>query len=142
MTHTANFLAADLEASSGRLMVGQWNGRTIALDELHRFPNGGVRAAGRLHWDVLRIWSEIQNGLMKYRTHFGNVPSAIGVDAWGVDFASNAPHTIRIGMRCGMMLRCGSAGCNLQLSNEWNNGRIDVKVFTSDSGKPATGRGE
>lgn len=87
MTHAANFVAADLGASSGRLMVGQWNGRTFALDELHRFPNGGIRVAGHLHWDVLRIWSEVQNGLMKYRARFQNAPSAIGVDAWGVDFA-------------------------------------------------------
>lgn len=87
MTQTANFVAADLGASSGRLMVGAWNGRTFSLDELHRFPNGGVSAAGGLHWDILRLWSEIQSGLMKYRTRFADAPAAIGVDAWGVDFA-------------------------------------------------------
>ena len=87
MSHTANFVAADLGASSGRLMVGQWNGRTFSLDELHRFPNGGVHVGGSLHWNILGIWSEIQNGLTKYRTRFGDGPAAIGVDAWGVDFA-------------------------------------------------------
>jgi len=87
MTSTANFVAADLGASSGRLMIGGWNGRTFALDELHRFPNGPVRVAGSLHWDVLRIWSELQDGLRKYRTCFENAPAGIGVDAWGVDFA-------------------------------------------------------
>ncbi len=87
MKYTANFVAADIGASSGRIMVGQWDGRTFALDELHRFPNGGVRASGSLHWDVLRIWAEIQDGLTKYRTRFENGPAAIGVDAWGVDFA-------------------------------------------------------
>lgn len=87
MTHTANFVAVDLGASSGRLMVGQWNGRSFALDELHRFWNGGVRAGGHLHWDVLRLWSEIQDGLTQYRARFGDSPAAIGVDAWGVDFA-------------------------------------------------------
>ncbi|MGC1781730.1 MAG: rhamnulokinase family protein [Acidobacteriaceae bacterium] len=87
MRHPANFIAADLGASSGRLVVGQWDGRTFALDELHRFPNGGVHVAGSLHWDVLRIWAEIQDGLTKYRTRFENGPAAIGVDAWGVDFA-------------------------------------------------------
>lgn len=87
MRHTANFVAADLGASSGRLMVGAWNGRTFSLDELHRFPNGSVSVAGSLHWDVLRLWSEIENGLTKYRTRFEDAPAAIGVDAWGVDFA-------------------------------------------------------
>ncbi len=87
MTHTVNFVAADLGASSGRLMVGAWNGRAFSLDELHRFPNGGIRVAGSLHWDVLRMWAEIQHGLAKYRTRFAGLPAAIGVDAWGVDFA-------------------------------------------------------
>ena len=87
MKHTANFVAADLGASSGRLMIGQWNGRSFTLDELHRFPNSGVRVADSLHWDVLGIWSEIQNGLIKYRMTFTGAPAAIGVDAWGVDFA-------------------------------------------------------
>lgn len=87
MTHTANFVAADLGASSGRLMVGAWNGRTFSLDELHRFANSGIHLAGSLHWDVLGMWSEIQRGLMKYRARFEDAPAAIGVDAWGVDFA-------------------------------------------------------
>ena len=87
MTHTANFVAADLGASSGRLMVGAWNGRAFLLDELHRFPNSGIRVSGSLHWDVLRMWAEIQHGLEKYRTRFADAPAAIGVDAWGVDFA-------------------------------------------------------
>lgn len=87
MNHTANFVAADLGAASGRVMVGQWNGRTFALDELHRFPNNGVHGAGGLHWDALRIWSELQGGLAKFRTRFQGAPTAIGVDAWGVDFA-------------------------------------------------------
>lgn len=87
MTHTTNFVAVDLGASSGRLMVGQWNGRVFQLDELHRFPNGGVGVADSLYWDVLGIWSEIRSGLAKYGAGFRNAPAAIGVDAWGVDFA-------------------------------------------------------
>jgi rhamnulokinase len=87
MTHTANFVAADLGASSGRLMVGNWDGRVFSLDELHRFPNSGVAIGGSLHWDVSGIWSEIQRGLMLYRERFQDPPAAIGVDAWGVDFA-------------------------------------------------------
>ena len=87
MTQSAHFVAADLGASSGRLMVGSWDGRTFSLDELHRFPNSGVAIGGSLHWDVSRIWSEIQGGLMLYSTRFQDSPTAIGVDAWGVDFA-------------------------------------------------------
>jgi rhamnulokinase len=87
MNHSAHFVAADLGASSGRLMVGTWNGRIFSLDELHRFPNSGVHIGGSLHWDVSGLWSEIQRGLMLYRERFHDPPAAIGVDAWGVDFA-------------------------------------------------------
>lgn len=87
MNHAAHFVAADLGASSGRVMVGTWNGHVFSLDELHRFPNTGVAIAGSLHWDISGMWSEIQCGLMLYRERFQAPPAAIGVDAWGVDFA-------------------------------------------------------
>jgi rhamnulokinase len=83
----SDFVAVDLGASSGRLMVGHWDGRRFSLDQLHRFPNGGVSLHGSIYWDALRIWSEIQNGLMKYRLRFADPPTGIAVDAWGVDFA-------------------------------------------------------
>ena len=83
----SDFVAVDLGASSGRLMVGHWDGRRFSLDELHRFPNGGVNLHGCIYWDALRIWSEIQNGLTKYRSRFADPPAGIAVDAWGVDFA-------------------------------------------------------
>jgi rhamnulokinase len=86
MTQNAHFIAADLGASSGRIMSGEWNGRTFSLRELHRFSNGGVRAAGSLYWDILGIWSQIQTGLRKYHATCKQTPQGIAVDAWGVDF--------------------------------------------------------
>jgi rhamnulokinase len=87
MSAPASFVAVDLGASSGRLLVGQWDGHRFSLDELHRFSNGGVSVLGTLYWDVLRIWSEIEHGLAKYQARFGQAPAGISVDAWGVDFA-------------------------------------------------------
>jgi rhamnulokinase len=87
MSHTANFLAADFGASSGRLMVGRWNGRSFSLDELHRFPNAGVSLGGGVYWDALGIWSHFEAGLHRYKPRFDDPPLGIGVDAWGVDFA-------------------------------------------------------
>jgi rhamnulokinase len=87
MSLSAHFVAADLGASSGRVMVGNWDGRIFSFDELHRFPNRGVHISGNLHWDISGMWSEIQRGLMLYRERFQDPPAAIGVDAWGVDFA-------------------------------------------------------
>lgn len=86
MSKTAAFIAVDLGASSGRIMLGQWNGRTFSLQEMHRFLNAGVRAAGSLHWDILGIWSQIQAGLRKCHSVCSQTPEGIGVDGWGVDF--------------------------------------------------------
>jgi rhamnulokinase len=83
----AHFLSVDLGASSGRVMAAHWDGRRFALEELHRFTNSGVRAGDRLYWDALRIWSEMQAGFLKFKTQTHDSPVAIGVDAWGVDFA-------------------------------------------------------
>ena len=86
MTQTANFIAADLGASSGRIMIGQWDGHAFSVHELHRFPNGGVHAGDGLYWDILGIWSQIRIGLAKYLPCYSEPPHRIGVDAWGVDF--------------------------------------------------------
>ncbi len=86
MSANISFLAVDIGASSGRVMDCCWNGNRFKLQEVHRFPNGGVRFGCSMHWDVLRIWSEIQNGLKKFRTLQNSVPAGIGVDAWGVDY--------------------------------------------------------
>jgi rhamnulokinase len=86
MSAAVIFVAVDLGASSGRVMDCRWNGARFELEELHRFANGGVRVGSSLHWDALRIWSEIQAGLLKFRAAHGEVPAGVGVDAWGVDY--------------------------------------------------------
>lgn len=59
-----------------------FDGRAIALREVHRFPNIPVQTPQRLHWDVLRLWREITVGIEKV-----DAAAAIGVDCWGVDYA-------------------------------------------------------
>lgn len=81
------YLGIDLGAESGRVMAGLWNGKTIRLEELHRFSNGGVWVGDSLRWDVVRLWSEIQSGLALAARKFGDSIVSVGVDTWGVDFA-------------------------------------------------------
>ncbi|HEV2380441.1 MAG TPA: rhamnulokinase family protein [Terriglobia bacterium] len=87
MNSTSNFLAADLGASSGKIFAGCWNGTSFDLHELHRFANGPVNILGSLHWDILRLWMDLKEGLCGYRRKFSAPPAAIGIDGWGVDFA-------------------------------------------------------
>lgn len=86
MSTISNFLAVDLGASSGRMVVGHWDGSKFSLEELHRFSNGGVSLLGHMHWDVLRLWSEICDALAKYSATHSELPAGISVDSWGVDF--------------------------------------------------------
>ncbi|MSU64455.1 MAG: rhamnulokinase [Pedosphaera sp.] len=80
------FLAVDLGAESGRVMAGHWDGRSMAIEEVHRFPNGPMEIAGTLRWDVLRLWNEILTGLGLAGKRFGGAIRSVGVDAWGVDY--------------------------------------------------------
>jgi rhamnulokinase len=86
MSATGNYLAIDLGASSGRVLLGGWDGERFHLEELHRFPNGPINILGHLHWDALHIWSEILGGMARYASQFTDPLSGISVDAWGVDF--------------------------------------------------------
>src|SRR5215472_1283299 len=80
------YLAIDLGAESGRVMAGVWGGKSLQLEEIHRFPNGPVSVADSLRWDVLRLWAEIQNGLALAAKKFGKSIVSVGADTWGVDF--------------------------------------------------------
>ena len=80
-----HFLAFDLGAESGRGVLGHFDGERLNLEELHRFPNGGVRVLDSLHWDVLRLWTDIKAALSMCAQK-STALSGIGIDTWGVDF--------------------------------------------------------
>src|SRR5512143_994365 len=82
-----NFVAVDLGASSGRLLVGMWDKKRFRLEELHRFPNGPTQILNHIYWNPLRLWDEIKAGLIKYTSKYPAPPAAIGIDTWGVDYA-------------------------------------------------------
>ncbi len=80
------FLAVDLGASSGRHVAGRFDGSRLTLDEVHRFANGPIPAAGHLYWDTLGLWHQVVEGLRASATRFGAEIRSVGVCAWGVDF--------------------------------------------------------
>lgn len=80
------YLGVDLGASSGRVVAGLFDGHKIELKELHRFSNGPVNLGGSLRWDVLQLWTGIQDGLLKAKQEFGSDIASVGVDTWGVDY--------------------------------------------------------
>ena len=78
-------LAIDLGASSGRGIVGSFDGEKITLRENHRFSNDPVFVNGRFTWDILRIFFEIKNSITKTVID-GDDVSSMGIDTWGVDY--------------------------------------------------------
>ena len=79
------YLAVDIGASSGRLILGHREDGRMILEEIHRFGNGMVRKQGHLVWDVDQLFAEIITG-MKKCAELGKIPESIGVDTWAVDF--------------------------------------------------------
>lgn len=80
-------LAVDLGASSGRVMAGRIDpGGAVELAEVHRFANGPVRIGESLHWDALRIWSDVLDGLRLAAREVPGEVISVGVDTWGVDY--------------------------------------------------------
>lgn len=68
------------------MVAGVFDGSQLTLEEVHRFENGGISFGDRLHWDVVRLWKEIQDGLRQAASVYGESVASIGVDTWGVDF--------------------------------------------------------
>ena len=80
------YLAIDMGASSGRHVVGLFDGAKLRLEETYRFENGPVDVAGSLYWDLLAQWSHVIAGLRAAGSRFGDRIASVGVDTWGVDF--------------------------------------------------------
>jgi rhamnulokinase len=82
---TRHYLACDLGAESGRLMLGTLRDQRLTLEELHRFPNEPIRSGASIHWDIERLFEELKLGLRKAAER--RLPiSSISTDSWGVDY--------------------------------------------------------
>jgi rhamnulokinase len=86
MADKKKYIAVDLGAESGRVMIGTIMDDKLALDEIHRFSNGPIEENGSLKWDFDKLISEIKAGISKAAKAAGNDIAGIGVDSWGVDF--------------------------------------------------------
>ncbi|TWU46066.1 Rhamnulokinase [Rubripirellula tenax] len=80
-----HYVACDLGAESGRVILGTLTDGRIELDEVHRFSNGVSRIQGSLRWNVLGIFEELKSGLRQVASR-GVAVSSLSVDSWGVDY--------------------------------------------------------
>jgi sugar (pentulose or hexulose) kinase len=81
-----NYIAVDLGAESGRVMLGTVSDDKLSLEEIRRFANGPIEINGSLRWDFPNILSEIKAGIKAAVQQAKSEISCLGVDSWGVDF--------------------------------------------------------
>jgi len=86
MAEVKKYIAVDLGAESGRVMLGSVSAERLVLEEIHRFGNGPIEEAGSLRWDFERLLGEVKTGIGKATKAARAQVWGIGVDSWGVDF--------------------------------------------------------
>lgn len=90
------YLAVDIGASSGRLILGSLENGRMVLEEIHRFSNGAMEKEGELVWDIDTLFREILIGMRKCKD-VGKIPVSVGIDTWAVDFVLLDEEDRRIG---------------------------------------------
>ncbi|MCR5625241.1 MAG: rhamnulokinase [Lachnospiraceae bacterium] len=78
-----NVIAFDLGASSGRGIMGEFDGEKLSLSEVHRFVHNFSLVNNHAYWDTLYLFDSMKEALQKAP---GEI-SSIGFDTWGVDIA-------------------------------------------------------
>ncbi len=79
------YIACDLGAESGRVILGTICDGKLTLEEIHRFPNHAVWIQGSQRWNVLGIFEELKRGLRDVASRAVPVVG-LSVDSWGVDY--------------------------------------------------------
>ncbi len=78
------YIAIDLGASNGRVIVGDLCGFTVT----NRFVTRNDKVGGHIYWDILYIFSQIKKGIKEAFSLYpgeGEI-AGISIDTWGVDY--------------------------------------------------------
>lgn len=80
------YVAVDIGASSGRLMMGSLTAEDkMLVEEIHRFKNGFKKSNQLDRWDMDHLIFEILTGLEKIKRS-GIEQCYAGIDTWAVDY--------------------------------------------------------
>lgn len=81
----AQYLAVDLGADSGRVMLATLEKGRLTLEEMHRFANTPEPVGDSLRWRTDVLFGEILAGMAKAKAA-GARPTSVSCDSWGVDY--------------------------------------------------------
>lgn len=129
------FMAIDLGATSGRVILATLVGENIIIEELHRFPNKLINIDGKYYWNIYALYEEILYGLALAGNRDVTIKS-IGIDTWGVDFV----HVAADGTFCGLPRAYRDTYTNgipeeffAQMSNEEVYMRTGIQIMNFNS---------
>lgn len=80
------YVAVDLGATSGRLILGCIVNGRLQTEEVCRFPNKIIKTESHCYWDIYGLFHNIIEGLKGLSLRKDIILSSIGIDTWGVDF--------------------------------------------------------
>lgn len=83
MAEIKKYIAIDIGAESGRVVLGSVSSDRLELKQVHRFDNGPVREGDSLRWDFGKILSEIKTGIAVATKLAGAQVWSLGIDTWG-----------------------------------------------------------
>ena len=92
-----HFVAIDLGATSGRVILSTIYDGKIEMEEIHRFPDTIIQMQGHFYWDLPAIYKSVIEGLRKVAERNIAIES-IGIDTWGVDFALFGKDGLMLGL--------------------------------------------
>lgn len=95
-----HYLAIDLGAESGRVMLGKLKADKLELREIHRFSNGIISRGHGLFWNLAEMENQISWGFREVERL--NIPiTSVSTDSWGVDYILlNAEGNAIVESRC------------------------------------------
>ncbi len=80
----SEFIAVDLGATSGRVAIGRFDGKSITLEIAHRFNHEVIVDGHIRRWDWQYIYDEVVKGIIIAKESCS--PISIAFDSWAVDF--------------------------------------------------------
>ena len=80
------YLAIDLGASSGRVVVGVPEDRRLRTEQIARFSNAPCQLGNRLVWNFPSLWNDVLEAMRCAARQGYDHLAGIGVDTWGADF--------------------------------------------------------
>jgi sugar (pentulose or hexulose) kinase len=84
---SADYLAFDLGASGGKLLLGRFDGERLSFEDVYRFGNEPISANGCLYWDLMDIHRHMKLGIRKAVALAGGRIRSMGIDSFSNDFA-------------------------------------------------------